>query len=50
MLSVPVDEIKHQLTTCYHNKLPVYEGEINRVVGILHMRKAAGSAQSTGEI
>ena len=39
-LSVPVDEIKSQLTTCYHNKLPVYEGEINRVVGILHVRKA----------
>jgi Mg2+/Co2+ transporter CorB len=39
-LSVPVEEIKHQLTTCYHNKLPVYEGEINRVVGILHVRKA----------
>jgi len=39
-LSVPVDEIKHQLTTCYHNKLPVYEGEINRIVGILHVRKA----------
>jgi Mg2+/Co2+ transporter CorB len=39
-LSVPVDEIKHQLTTCYHNKLPVYEGEINHIVGILHVRKA----------
>jgi len=39
-LSVPIDEIKQQLTTCYHNKLPVYEGEINRVVGILHVRKA----------
>jgi Mg2+/Co2+ transporter CorB len=39
-LSVPVEDIKHQLTTCYHNKLPVYEGEINRIVGILHVRKA----------
>ena len=39
-LAAPVDEIKHHLTTCYHNKLPVYEGEINRVVGILHVRKA----------
>jgi Mg2+/Co2+ transporter CorB len=39
-LSVPVEEIKHQLTTCYHNKLPAYEGEINRIVGILHVRKA----------
>ncbi|MGN6389008.1 MAG: HlyC/CorC family transporter [Burkholderiaceae bacterium] len=41
-LSVPVEEIKHQLVTCYHNKLPVYEGEINRVIGILHVRKAIG--------
>lgn len=39
-LSVPVDEIKNQLITCYHNKLPVHEGEINQIVGILHIRKA----------
>ena len=39
-LSVPVEEIKRQLTTCYHNKLPVHEGEINKVAGILHVRKA----------
>lgn len=41
-LSVSVAEITRQLTTCYHNKLPVYEGEINRIVGILHVRKAVG--------
>jgi Mg2+/Co2+ transporter CorB len=41
-LSVPVAEIKAQLTTCYHNKLPVHEGEINQIVGILHVRKAVG--------
>ncbi|MES2932024.1 MAG: CNNM domain-containing protein, partial [Pseudomonadota bacterium] len=39
-LAVSVEEVKHQLTTCYHNKLPVYEGEINQIVGILHVRKA----------
>jgi Mg2+/Co2+ transporter CorB len=39
-LAMPMDEIKNQLATCYHNKLPVYEGEINRVIGILHVRKA----------
>ena len=39
-LAVPVDEILHQLTTCYHSKLPVYEGEVNQIVGILHVRKA----------
>jgi Mg2+/Co2+ transporter CorB len=38
-LAAPIDDIRHQLATCYHNKLPVYEGEINRVAGILHVRK-----------
>jgi Mg2+/Co2+ transporter CorB len=41
-LAVPVEEIKRQLTTCYHNKLPVFEGDINQIVGILHVRKAVG--------
>jgi Mg2+/Co2+ transporter CorB len=39
-LSVPVEEIKNQLATCYHNKLLVHDGEINQIVGILHVRKA----------
>ena len=39
-LAVPIEAIRRQLTTCYHNKLPVYEGEINQIVGILHVRKA----------
>ena len=49
-LSVPVNEIKQQLTTCYHNKLPVYEGEINRVVGILHVRKAIALLNQEDEL
>ena len=28
-----------QLTTCYHNKLPVYERDISRVVGVVHVRR-----------
>ena len=39
-LALPVEDIINELTTCYHNKLPVYEGEINRIVGVLHVRKA----------
>jgi Mg2+/Co2+ transporter CorB len=39
-LAQPIEQIMAELTTCYHNKLPVYEGEINRMVGILHVRKA----------
>ena len=46
-LAVSVDEIKHQLTTCYHNKLPVFEGEINHIVGILHVRKAVALLNQT---
>ena len=29
-----------QLGTCFHNKLPVYEGDIHNIIGILHVRKA----------
>jgi Mg2+/Co2+ transporter CorB len=32
--------IRQQLATCYHNKLPVHEGEVNRIVGVLHVRRA----------
>ncbi len=49
-LAVPAEEIKHQLTTCYHNKLPVYEGEINRIVGILHVRKAMALLNEAQEL
>lgn len=49
-LAVPVDEIKQQLTTCYHNKLPVYDGEINQIVGILHVRKAIALLNEEDEL
>ncbi len=49
-LEMPVAEIMRELTTCYHNKLPVYEGEINRMVGILHVRKAVALLNQEDEI
>lgn len=49
-LAVPVEDIKHQLTTCYHNKLPVYEGEINQIVGILHVRHAVALLNEDEEL
>ncbi len=49
-LAVPVEEIKRQLTTCYHNKLPVFEGDINQIVGILHVRKAVGLLNEVDEL
>lgn len=38
-ISRPPEDIVHQLVTCYHNKLPVCEGDIARIVGTLHVRK-----------
>ncbi|HTH74334.1 MAG TPA: HlyC/CorC family transporter [Trinickia sp.] len=35
----PFEEILHQLETCYHNKLIVYQGDIDQVLGVLHVRK-----------
>lgn len=35
----PLEEILHQLETCYHNTLIVYQGDIERVLGVLHVRK-----------
>jgi Mg2+/Co2+ transporter CorB len=49
-LALPVEEIKAELTTCYHNKLPVYEGEINKILGILHVRKAVGLLNQVDEL
>lgn len=49
-LSVPVDDIKNQLTTCYHNKLLVHEGEINQLAGILHVRKAMALLNQMDEL
>ena len=49
-LAVPIEDIKRQLTTCYHNKLLVYEGEINRIAGILHVRKTVSLLNQEDEL
>jgi len=35
----PPEAIGRQLMTCYHNKLPVCEGDVARTIGLLHVRK-----------
>ena len=34
-----IEVITERLSTSYHNKLPVFQGEINQIRGILHVRK-----------
>lgn len=33
--------INHQLRSCHYTRLPVYQGDINNVTGIVHMRSIA---------
>jgi Mg2+/Co2+ transporter CorB len=44
-LNIDPRQLREQLSTCHHNKLPVCEGEINRVVGMLHVRRALSLLQ-----
>jgi Mg2+/Co2+ transporter CorB len=38
-LARPINEVIEQLETCYHNKLPVCDGDSERIVGILSVKK-----------
>ena len=49
-LASSVAAIKQELTTCYHNKLVVYEGEINKIIGVLHVRKAVALLNQDDEL
>lgn len=49
-IAAPAEEIRARLAACYHNKLPVYEGEINNIVGILHVRNALSFIEPAQEL
>ncbi len=38
-IEADLDEIVHQLNTSHHARLPVYAGEANNVIGMLHVRR-----------
>ncbi|WP_126446958.1 HlyC/CorC family transporter [Sulfuricystis multivorans] len=38
-IAAPIEEIRDQLATSFHTRLPVYEGEPGNVIGILHLRR-----------
>ena len=39
-LERPMEELLHQLRNSDYTRLPVYQGDINKVIGILHLRNA----------
>ncbi|MCB1960669.1 MAG: DUF21 domain-containing protein [Rhodocyclaceae bacterium] len=43
-LSDPIEDIRQQIATSYHTRLPVFDGETDDVIGILHLRRMLGHA------
>ncbi|MFW2440955.1 MAG: HlyC/CorC family transporter [Arenicellales bacterium] len=40
------DEVLEQLATSHHTRLPVYKGNLDNVIGVLHLRRAIHSMQT----
>ena len=38
-IQAPFEEIRQQLATSYHTRLPVYDGDPGNVIGIIHQRR-----------
>lgn len=38
-IAEPMEVIQGHLATCYHTRLPVFDGEMNAVIGVLHVRR-----------
>ena len=43
-IEASLDEIRAQLATSFHTRLPVYEGDPGNIIGILHLRRVLASA------
>jgi Mg2+/Co2+ transporter CorB len=43
-LGADMEQIKERLATSYHTRVPVFEGELNNVLGILHLRRILGAS------
>lgn len=44
-LKTDASTLKHQLATCHHTMMPVYEETLDNIVGILHVRKTLALLQ-----
>lgn len=47
-LTAPLDDIHQRLATSYHSRLPVFDGDPDRVVSVLHVRRLLGRAIDSG--
>lgn len=47
-LEAAEDEIHHQLSTCHHTRIPVFQGQLDNIVGQIHIRKIFHQMQLDG--
>ncbi|HRP94606.1 MAG TPA: CNNM domain-containing protein [Rhodocyclaceae bacterium] len=47
-LRLPEEQIRQQIATSYHTRLPVLEGDNERVIGVLHLRRLLGHVLEPG--
>jgi Mg2+/Co2+ transporter CorB len=43
-LDAPIDDVRAQLATSFHTRVPVFQGDPGNIVGILHQRRLLSSA------
>lgn len=48
-IEAPLERIEQQIATAYHTRLPIYEGDLNNVLGVLHQRRVV-SALTVGDL
>ena len=49
-ISAPIEEVRRQLMTCHHTRLPVYEDDPDNLLGLIHIRKVLHASQGEIEI
>lgn len=47
-LSMPEDEIRRHIATSFHTRLPVYDGDSEQVIGVLHQRRLLSTTLDDG--
>ncbi|MBU0594417.1 MAG: HlyC/CorC family transporter [Pseudomonadota bacterium] len=48
-IDAPAEEIRHQLSTSHHTRIPIYQGQPDNIIGLVHARKVLHQSQ-IGEI
>jgi Mg2+/Co2+ transporter CorB len=48
-IDAPVEDVRQQLSTSHHTRIPVYQGQLDNIIGLVHMRKVLHQTQS-GEL